>query len=184
MTEVKNDPFAAAQVSASGGATGTAIVEDPFGMKPSDIKSDFPKMEDFDGRLLVIQPTKLERDLPNKLGKPGDTQDRITADVTAIDLDSPTKSATVADMYISQAGMVGQLKGLVQTRGMLLGVLRKHRAKNTPEGYNTPDEIDKMLADWVAGGARGSKPMFAWKLSDPTPEQHAKALEWYRSKTA
>lgn len=180
MTE--NDPFAAAQVSSTGTATATAV-DDPFGVKPSDIRSDFPKVEDFNGQLLVIQPTKFERDLPNNLGKAGDTQDRITADVTAIDLDDPKSSKTTVDLYISQGALVGQLKGLVPTRGMLLGVLRRHRAKNTPEGFNTPDEIEQMLKDWVANGARGNKPFFAWKMSDPTDEQKAKAIEWYRSKS-
>lgn len=177
------DPFAAAQVSSSGAATSTAV-EDPFGQKPSEIKtSDFPSMEDLDKQILVIQPTKLEKDLPNNLGKAGDTRDRITADVTVIDPQNPAKSVTHRDMYISQGALIGQTKNLIETRGMLLGVLRRHRAKLTPEGFNTPDEVDKMLTDWIAGGARGQKPSFAWKLADFTESDKKAAMEWYRSKT-
>lgn len=175
------DPFAAV----SAGANGSTATADPFGQKPSEIKtSDFPTMDDLNGRLLVIQPSKLETGLPNPLGKPGDTRDRITADVTVIDTDSPEKSVTHRDMYLSQGSLIGQTKNLIETRGMLLGVLRRHRAKNTPEGFNTPDEVDKMITDWVAGGARGSKPMFAWKLADFSEAEKASALTWYRSKTS
>lgn len=178
------DPFAAAQVSAEGTAT-AGQVEDPFGTKPSEIKtSEYPTMDDLDKRVLVIQPTLAEKVAkpPQFGGKPGEMQDRITADVTVIDPASPKDSKTYADMYISQGALCGQLKGLVPTRGMLLGTLRRHRAKGTPDGANTPDEVDTMLTKWVSDGARGSKPQFAWKMSDPTSEQHAAALAWYRSK--
>lgn len=175
------DPFAAVSATA-GGSTATA---DPFGQKPSEIKtSDFPTMDDLNGKLLVIQPSKLEKDLPNPLGKADDTRDRLTADVTVIDVENPVKSTTYRDMYLSQGALIGQVKNLIETKGMLLGVLRRHRAKNTPDGFNTPDEVDKMITDWVAGGARGSKPMFAWKLADYNAAEKEKALTWYRSKTS
>ena len=185
MTESVNDPFAAAQVASNGGVGATtATVEDPFGVKPSEIKTaDYPSLDDLDGRILVIQPTKLEKDLPNML-KPGETRDRITADVTVIDPDNPEKSKTYDDMYLSQGWLLGQLKGLVPVKGLLLGVLRKHRSKLTPEGFNTPDEIDKMITDWVAAGARGNKPSFAWKMADPSAADHALAMRWYRAKSA
>lgn len=178
---VTTDPFAAAQVSGNQG--GAPAVEDPFGQKPSEIKtSDFPTMDDLDRALLVIQPTKLERDLPDRFN-PGKTKDRITADVTVIDRDNPAGSKTYRDMFISQGAMIGQLKGLVETRGMLLGVLRRDRAKNTPEGYNTPDQIDQMIQAWIQAGAKGNKPSYAWKLQDFTETDKTQALAWYRSKS-
>lgn len=172
------DPFAKA--SASGA---TAPAADPFGQKPSEVKSSsYPTMDDLDRRLLVVQPTKLETGLPDNFN-PGKTKDRITADVTVIDVKNPKASETYRDMYISQGAFIGQLKGLIETRGMLLGVLRRHRSKQTPEGYNTPDEVDKLISDWVAGGARGNKPSYAWKLADYTETEKTTALEWYRSKS-
>lgn len=179
------DPFAAAQVSTSTGAATATAVDDPFGVKPSEIKtSEYPTMDDLDGRIIVMQPTLAEKVAkPAQFGgKPGEMQDRITADVTVIDSASPKDSKTYADMYISQGALCGQLKGLVPVRGMLLGILRRHKAKGTPDGANTPDEVDAMLAKWVADGARGSKPQFAWKMADPNAEQKSKAIEWYRSK--
>ena len=173
------DPFASASASAAGTATATA---DPFGQKPSEIKtSSYPSMDDLDRKLLVVQPTKLETGLPDNFN-PGKTKDRITADVTVINVDNPKASETYRDMYISQGAFIGQVKSLIDTRGMLLGTLRRHRSKQTPDGYNTPDEVDKLIADWLAAGGRGNKPSYAWKLADFTETEKAVALEWYRSK--
>lgn len=173
-----SNPFA----SATAGA-GSA---DPFGTKPSEVKaSDYPGMDELDGQLLVIQPTKLEKVAkPAQFGgKPGETQDRITADVTVINRANPAASTTHKDMFLSQGALVGQLKGFIETRGLLLGTLRRHRAKGTPEGYNTPDEVDAMIQQWVAAGARGNKPQFAWKLADWTDADKDAAMAWYTSKT-
>jgi hypothetical protein len=180
------DPFASASASAAGTATATA---DPFGQKPSEIKtSSYPSMDDLDRKLLVVQPTKLETGLPDNFN-PGKTKDRITADVTVINVDNPRASETYRDMYISQGAFIGQVKSLIDTRGMLLGTLRRHVSKQTPEHtptsglkVNHPDMVDKMIEEWLAAGARGNKPSYAWKLADFTPEEKDKALEWYRSK--
>lgn len=181
------DPFASASASAAGTATATA---DPFGQKPSEIKtSSYPGMDDLNGKLLVIQPTKLER-VPDTFSKEaGAMKDRISADVTVIDVENPKKSETYTDMYISQGALVGQVKSLIATKGMLLGTLRRHRAKNTPDTtvttltpVNDPDSVDKMISEWIAAGAPGAKPQFAWKLADFTETEKSVALEWYRSK--
>lgn len=173
-----SDPFA----NASAGAGSN----DPFSQKPSEIKSsDFPSLDDLDKELLVIQPTKHETGLPDPFNK-DKTRDRITADVTVIDHANPAASKTHKDMYLSQGALVGQVKGFVQTRGMLLGRLRRFPAKNTPENYRngTPDDIDGMIRDWVLTGARGNKPSFAWKLADFTEQEKELALQWFRSKNA
>lgn len=174
-----SDPFANA-------AAGTAAA-DPFGQKPSEIKtSDFPSMDDLDKELLVVQPTKLER-VPDKFSnQAGAMKDRVTADVTIIDHVNPANSKTHKDMYISQGALVGQVKGFIETRGMLLGRLRRHSANGTPEQFRngTPDDIDMMIDAWVKGGAKGAKPQFAWKLADFTEQEKELALQWYRSKNA
>ena len=178
-----NDPFA----SATAGA-GSA---DPFGQKPSEIKtSDFPKMDELDHCLLVIQPSKLER-VPNRFSRePGAMQDRISADVTIIDVENPKASKTHRDMYLSQGALVGQVKGFIETKGMLLGTLRKHPAKDTPDATPItgtpvvdPDSVDLLMAEWLQGGAKGNKPPYAWKLADFTNAEKEVALEWFRSKT-
>jgi hypothetical protein len=179
---MSNDPFA----SASAGAQSA----DPFGQKPSEIKtSDFPKMDELNGKLLVIQPTRLEK-VPNRFGKEGDMQDRITADVTVIDLERPAASKTHADMFLSQGALVGQVKGFIPTKGMLLGTLRRHPAKGTPDAtpvtstpITGPDSVDLLISEWLSQGAPGTKPQFSWKLADFTNTEKDVALEWFRSKT-
>lgn len=177
---MSNDPFASA-------SAGTAA-SDPFGQKPSEIKtSNYPSMEDLDRKLIVVQPTKLEivKDQFNK----DKEKDRVTADVTVIDPDNPKKSVTHRDMYISQGAMVGQIRGLIETRGMLLGTVRRHPAKNSPDVTPVtatpvvdPDSTDLLLQEWLQAGAKGQKPSFSWKLADFTNTEKDLALEWFRSK--
>lgn len=180
------DPFASASASAAGTATAAT---DPFGQKPSEIKtSSYPTMDDLDRKLLVIQPSKLETGLPDNFN-PGKTKDRITADVTVINVENPKASETYRDMYISQGAFIGQIKGLIATKGMLLGTLRRFPSKQSPEHtptsgqkVNHPDMVDLMIEEWLAAGAKGNKPSYAWKLADFTEAEKNLALEWYRSK--
>lgn len=46
-----------------------------------------PRLKDFarDNRLVLIKPIRIERGVPNTKGKPGETQDRMTADVIVLD---------------------------------------------------------------------------------------------------
>lgn len=177
---MSNDPFASA-------TTGTAAT-DPFGQKPSEIKtSDFPSMEDLDKKLIVVQPTKLEM-VADKFNE-GKTKERVSADVTVIDPDNPEASKTLKDMYISQGAMVGQIKGLIETRDMLLGKVRRFPAKNSPDEtpisktpINDPDSTDLLLQEWLQAGAKGNKPSFAWKLQDFTDQDKDLAMKWYQSK--
>ena len=179
---MSTDPFASA-------TTGTGNT-DPFGQKPSEVKtSSFPTMDELDGKLLVIQPTKNERVADKFSKEPNATRDRVTADVTVIDPASPKASVTHKDMYLSQGALVGQVKGFIENRGMLLGTLRKHPARNSPDvtpitatPVIDPDSTDKLMAEWLQAGAKGNKPSFAWKLADFTETEKAAALEWYRSK--
>jgi hypothetical protein len=164
---MSTDPFASA-------TTGTAST-DPFGQKPSEVKtSSYPSLEELDKAILVIQPTKLETGLPDKFN-PGKTKDRITADVTVINEADPKASVTHKDMYLSQGALIGQVKGFIEGRGMLLGRLRRFPSSITPKHVTTPDETDAYLAK----DPRGS---FAWKLADFTEKEKDAALEWYRSR--
>lgn len=182
MSDVKSDPF----TSATAGA-GSA---DPFGQKPSEVKtSDYPTFDELDGKLVVIQPTKHETGLPNPFDREK-TRDRVTADVTVIDVENPRKSVTHKDMFISQGALIGQIKGLVENRGMLLGKVRKFPSKQTPDETPltkttvlTPDSVDLLLAEWLQAGAKGQKPSFAWKLQDFTNTEKDVALEWYKSRS-
>lgn len=56
---------------------------DPFAA-PAAIPSSFPTVASFRGRLVLIKPLKQET-VPNNLGAPGSTQERVTADITVVD---------------------------------------------------------------------------------------------------
>lgn len=56
---------------------------DPFST-PQEIASEFPSAASFRGRLVLIQPTRVEWDLPKK-DKPGQTENKVTATVTVVD---------------------------------------------------------------------------------------------------
>lgn len=56
---------------------------DPFAA-PAAIPSSFPTVASFRGRLVLIKPLKQET-VPNNLGAPGSTQERVTADILVVD---------------------------------------------------------------------------------------------------
>lgn len=56
---------------------------DPFA-GPSAIASQHASAASFRGRLVIIEPVQLEKDIPNALN-PGTFQDRLTATVTTVD---------------------------------------------------------------------------------------------------
>lgn len=56
---------------------------DPFA-EPASIPSEFPSAASFKKRLVLLQPEKLELDVPNTL-TPGKLEDRVTVTVTVVD---------------------------------------------------------------------------------------------------
>lgn len=58
-------------------------VEDPF-KDPAPIASEFASADSFRGRLVMIEPTALELNVPNQM-EPGKFSDRVTATVTTLD---------------------------------------------------------------------------------------------------
>ena len=64
-------------------------MNDPFA-DPTPIASDFASADSFRGRLVLIQPTRLELDVPN-MQNPSQTSDRVTATVTVVDGQGPVQ---------------------------------------------------------------------------------------------
>lgn len=56
---------------------------DPFAA-PAPVASDFASLQSFDGRLVIIEPTRLETNIPNP-EDPSKVMDRITANITTVD---------------------------------------------------------------------------------------------------
>lgn len=168
-------PAPAAPVTPSAPATPASVPyaggDDPFS-GPAPQAPRGPRLRDLYGRLLLIIPIKLETGIPNRLGKPGDTQDRMTADVIVLD-GGPIafggkpeamppvphdKTATVPHktdrQYISSTGLISQSRLALAKRaqgqpGMVLGRLTKGAAteKGEPPWLLTdPTDADKALA--------------------------------------
>lgn len=65
------------------------MAEDPFAT-PAPISSTFASAQSFKGRLVLIQPTKYEMDVPN-YQDPSKSADRVTATVTTVDGQGPVQ---------------------------------------------------------------------------------------------
>ena len=147
---------------------------DPFNDPGSS--SQYPSLKQLKDRLLIVQPTAIEKGLSNPL-KPGEKRDRITADVHVLDgdvitsridqddnetpLDEPlTPPFKLADMYLSGAKMLGELKGSLpqgdKAGGLVIGVLTKLLPQKP--------------------GQKG-----AWSLRQATPEEKAKGNEYWKN---
>lgn len=141
---------------------------DPFA-GPAPIASEHASAASFRGRLVLIEPTQLERGIPNTLN-PGTTQDRLTATVTTVDGlgpvviwadGSPTKQTLAGPrhdgVWFSQDRIV---KGCLDSEGrplkMVLARIETYKPgekpkKGNPWGLIGVSEADKQTArDFLA----------------------------------
>lgn len=139
-------------------------VNDPFGT-PAAVPSAFPTVGGLRGRLVLIWPKKQET-VPNKLGKPGDTQEQITANVDVVDGlgpvpvvkgNPPTQTGQFLDgpsftgMWITNEVVVTQLRDALTSGGAVLGridtkVPGTNPGKGNAWGIMEPSEEDKQIA--------------------------------------
>ena len=142
-----------------------------------------PRLIDFgrEGRLVLITPIKVERDKPNNLGKPGDTQDRMTADVVILDGapfpfgGSPEKDPTKPhhltaqipyeslSMFISSGPLISQVERHMNEP--VCGRLRTKQLANGNTAYtlDSPTDTDKAQATaFLIAKAEG-------RIATPTP---------------
>lgn len=65
------------------------MTNDPFA-DPTPRSSDFASAASFRGRLILVEPTKIEHNVPKQSSNPnGDKGDKITANVTVVDGQGP-----------------------------------------------------------------------------------------------
>ena len=123
---------------------------------PSDAPTG-PRFADFVGKALLIKPIDYEDGLVGKYTKPGETYDRVVADVVVLDESDPTKSEEHKGLWITQGRVIGKTKTSVG--GMVLGKLSRPEPKNAgdnpPYDLDDPDEsaIKAARAYLVAGDA-------------------------------
>ena len=157
-------------------APGTMPGGDSFASPTRVVNVVRPRIMDFGvGRLLLIKPTKIERQVPapTSAGEPVKLQDRLTADVVA--LDGPpfayggkperdgtphTHTATPPEewpgLWLTQDLLVRQCEKMVG--GMVLGRLVRGQAsdpkRNAPWRLDEPTEEDRVIArQYLAGAA-------------------------------
>lgn len=150
-------------------------MSDPF-EAPTDVVSKFASIQSFQGRLVLISPTKLETGIPSA-DNPQKLVDRITADVMTVDgkgqvqifqrrmptgqyLSGPEHRG----VWIGQDRLVQQLRqdgGRGALKGMVLGTIDTW--KGGPAGKGNPWEIrpateaDKQMArDFLASRTVGA----------------------------
>lgn len=135
---------------------------DPFA-GPAAIPSSFPTVASFRGRLVLIKPLS-QQTVPNNLGAPGATQERVTADITVVDGLGP-----VPQMKGNPPTPTGQMFDGPEYRGV----------------YVQSEVIVKQLADalaartsvlaWIDTRNPGTQPMKGnpWGLIDATQNPDA-----------
>lgn len=156
-------------------------MSDPF-EAPTKVVSQFASIQSFQGRLVLISPTKLELQIPSA-EDPSKLQDRITADVMTVDGKGKVEifSRRVGTgqflpgpehrgIWIGQERLVQQLRqdgGRGALKGMVLGTIDTW--KGGPAGRGNPWEIrpaseaDKQMArEFLANRTVGA-------ASDPLP---------------
>lgn len=134
---------------------------DPF----NDPQSNFITASDLLDRLCIVKPTGVELNIPSTMpnAKPGDTYNRVIADVHV--LDGPvtdqfdTIPFVIKDQYLSGGGLVPQLTrptggGNLAPGGLTVGRFAKRKGKYpnpavvlAPAPVGTPDRA-KAAAYW------------------------------------
>lgn len=152
--------------------------DDLFG-RPSS--GTFPKVEELDGKLLLIKPEKIET-VPNRFYKEGGSAprevDRATADVTVFEDDGTEQ--TYNSMYLSQTVLLNACRNALKpgSKPMVLGRLAKAATKDTRESLKigaTPEEYTEARTKWLKGGGKGAEPKGVWILSDFSDADAARA---------
>jgi hypothetical protein len=150
---------------------------DPFA-DPTPRVSEFASADSFRGRLILVEPTKVERDIPKQSNQPnGPKGDRVTATVTVVDGLGPVQifsnrvptgkfleGPTHRGVWFNQEQLAA---GLQDVKGNLLGMVLCRidtLTPGTPAGQKNPwvmnpaSEEDKQvarafLANQMVGGA-------------------------------
>jgi hypothetical protein len=145
----------------------------------------FPKLEEFEGKLILLKPSVVET-VPKPArfnGKPGETQERVTADVVVFEDDGSYE--VTEDMYLSQVGIVGPCKKALKpgAKPFVLGRVSKVPSKiGKDQGFDTVEKIYEGFEAWRDAVSKNKKgvpePSYAWGLLDFSDEDVAKAMAY------
>jgi hypothetical protein len=133
----------------------------------------------------MLKPSKLETfPKPSRFGgKPGETQERITADCIVFEDDGSYE--VYDDMYFSQVGIVNPCKRSLKpgAKPFVLGRVSKVPSKQTKDlGMDTVEKVYAGIEEWRDAVSKNKKgvpePKFAWGLLDFSDEDVAMAMKY------
>lgn len=176
--------------------------QDPF-QTPKPIVSTFASAQSFRGRVVLIEPTDLELDVPNK-DEPSKKADRLTATVTTLDGLGPVavyshKEATGVmlpgpvhkGVWFSQdrirEGVIGQGNRQFQPGTKIIAVIDTYKpgkgaGPGNPWGLNAPTDAQRVLAAQLyaqiqIGGAQAPAPQAAPAAEAVAPQKQMPSFD-------
>lgn len=173
---------------------------DPFA-GPAVLPSTFPTVASFRGRLVLIKPLKQET-VPNNLGAPGSTQERVTADITVVDGlgpvpqmkgNPPTPTGQMFDgpeyrgVYVQSEVIVKQLAEALAARTSVLAWIDTRNPGTNPgkgnawgliDATQNPDAVNtarQFLATQMVGAASApaAQPAYAAAQNQASAPAHS-----------
>lgn len=167
---------------------------DPFA-GPAAIPSSFPTVASFRGRLVLIKPLS-QQTVPNNLGAPGATQERVTADITVVDGlgpvpqmkgNPPTPTGQMFDgpeyrgVYVQSEVIVKQLADALAARTSVLAWIDTRNPGTQPmkgnpwgliDATQSPDAVNtarQFLATQMVGAAAAPAAQPAYAAQNTAP---------------
>ena len=101
--------------------------------------------------------------------------------VSDVSLDAPF---SIPRYWVPQGGIIGKLKQTHTNGRPYLGVPAIAPVKQDRDKGKTAEQVIREVDAWVARGRAGARPRYLWTLEDPTPEQRAIALTWWKREAA
>lgn len=136
--------------------------QDPF-EDPTPRMSEFASADSFRGRLIMIEPVKVERDVPKQSNVPnGPKGDKITANVTVLDGAGPVQ------VYAQRVPTGKMLDGPVH-RGVWFNQDQVTQALQTPDGKSLRGRVLCRLDTLKPGTPAGQGN--PWTVTAATPEE-------------
>lgn len=141
---------------------------DPFAT-PTPVASKFASVQSFYGRLVLIEPTKLENDVPKSSSNPtGPRGDRVTATITTVD------GQGAVEIFANRSGTGQYLEG-PEHRGVWINQDRLVPALLTPDGKQLLPMVLARVSTFLGGQARQGNP---YSFEAPTEEDKQLARDF------
>lgn len=143
-------------------------VQDPFA-GPTPVASKFASVQSFYGRLVLIEPTKLEHDVPKSSSNPtGPKGDRVTATITTVD------GQGGVEIFANRTGTGQYLEG-PEHRGVWVNQDRLVPALMTSDGKSLLPMVLARVSTFRGGAAAQGNP---YSFDEPTEDDKQMARDF------